>query len=108
MNVGRLRLAIPKTPRAVTYTQIPGAVRRLVIIVAVAVVACVALGFLSLRAGRWFSTEKEFFAAAQEVEARVSEVRLPKEGATTSPAKLTVLYNFAGLDRSVSGVEMAA
>jgi hypothetical protein len=106
MNVGRLRLAIPKTPRAVTYSQIPGAVRRLVIIVIVAVLACLGLGLLSLRAGRWFSKERDFFAAAEEVEARVSDVRLPKTDSTTTPAKLTVLYTFADLDRSVSGVEM--
>ena len=104
MNVGRLRLAIPKVPRAVTYTQIPGAVRRLAIIIAVAVVACAALGFLSLRAGRWFSKERDFFSAAEEVTARVSEIRLPKDA--NADATITVLYSFAGLERSVTSVPM--
>jgi Protein of unknown function (DUF3592) len=104
MNVGRLRLAIPKAPRAVTYTQIPGAVRRLVISMVVALVACAGLGVLSLRAGRWFSTEREFFSSAEEVQARISEIKLPTDG--KSDAKVTVLYPYAGLDRSVSGVPM--
>lgn len=104
MNVGRLRLAIPKTPRAVTYRQIPGAVRRLVLIVAAAALVCAALGFLSLRAGRWFSKERDFFAAAEEVEARISELKFAKEAG--SDARLTVLYEFAGLSRSATGVPM--
>jgi hypothetical protein len=106
MNVGRLRLAIPKVPRAVTYAQIPGAVRRLVIIALAATAFCALLGFGSLRAGRWFSSEREFFAAAEEVTGRVSEIRLPKAG--DGEAKITVLYDFKGLGRSVTGVAMLA
>lgn len=104
MNVGRLRLAIPKTPRAVTYRQIPGAVRRLVLILAGAAVACAALGLVSLRAGRWFSKEREFFAAAQELEGRISELKFAREAG--ADARLTVLYEYGGLSRSVTAVPM--
>lgn len=109
MDTGRLRLAIPKAPREVTYAQIPGAVQRLVAVVAVAAVAGAALAGLSLRAGRWFSSEAAFLAAAGEVEARVIEVRPPKDpSAELAIARLTVLYDYAGTPRSVTGVEMLA
>jgi len=62
-----------------------------------------------LFAGRWIGAEAGFFSRAVEVEGRVSSVSLPKwEDRTRLPAKLTVLYAFDGLDRSVSGVLASA
>jgi len=107
MNVGRTRLGIPKPPREVRFAQVPGAVRRLCIVAGVAFVACGGILTLSLWAGRWLSTEREFLEGAQDVEARVSEIRLPKgPDRERGDATVTVLYEWNGAARSVTGVSM--
>ncbi len=102
-------LAIPHAPRPVRLAQVPGAVRRLVVAVGVGLFLCAALTGGAERAARWFSEERAFLAKAQEVPATVARVRLPpKEAREREDAELDVLYAFAGLQRSVSGVRASA
>ncbi len=104
-----MQLAIPKAPRKVTLSQVPGAYRRLGLVAGAALGVFALLSGAGLVAGRWLGAESGFFARAVEVEGRVSSVSLPKwEDRTRLPAKLTVLYTFEGFDRSVSSVLASA
>jgi hypothetical protein len=104
-----MQLQIPKAPRKVKLSQVPGAYRRLSLVGAAALAAFGGISLLGSVAGRWLGAESDFFARAVEVPGRVSSVALPKwEERTAKPARLTVLYTFEGSDRSVSGVLASA
>ncbi|MBL8955569.1 MAG: DUF3592 domain-containing protein [Myxococcaceae bacterium] len=104
-----MQLAIPKAPRKVKLAQVPGAYRRLAVVAGLGFGIFGLVSAAGLLAGRWLGDEAGFFGRAVEVEGRVSGVSLPKwEDRTRLPAKLTVLYTFDGLDRSVSGVLASA
>ncbi|HZI10323.1 MAG TPA: DUF3592 domain-containing protein [Myxococcus sp.] len=91
-----MQLAIPHAPRKVRLTQVPGAVRRLVLGVLLGLGAMAALGAGASVAGRVFVEEQAFAARAEEVDGQV--VASSREGA------LEVLYTFNGAEHSVSGV----
>lgn len=104
-----MQLAIPKAPRQVKLSQVPGAFRRLAVVSAVALGAAGVLAGVGFKAGSWLGSEGDFFARAVEVPGRVQSVSLPKwEDRGTQPAKLTVLYAFEGRDISASGVLASA
>ena len=105
-----MRLAIPNAPRKVSLRQVPGALRRLAMVAVFGAGLAVAIGVASLRAGSYASQEKEFFADAVEVPARVTQVVLPpfnqRSGAV---AKLSVIYQWPeGIDRSATGIITSA
>jgi hypothetical protein len=100
-----VQLQIPKAPRRVKLSQVPGALARLFGVGVLALAAAAVVAFVVLRANRWLGAEADFFARAVEVEAKVMSVSLPRlEDRTRVPASLTAIYQFDGLDRSVSGV----
>lgn len=104
-----MQLQIPKAPRKVRLSQVPGAVQRLAIVAAIALVAAAGIGFVGLAAGRWLGGEADFFTRAVEVPGKVSYVLLPKwEERVSKPAKLTVLYTFEDRQISASGVLVSA
>lgn len=98
-------LAIPTAPRKVKLAQVPGALRRLGIVVAVAVCLAGGVSFVGMRAGRFLSGEADFVARAVEVPAKVTLVSLPKwEDRGTAAAKLSVIYVFNDVEQSASAV----
>lgn len=105
-----MRLAIPNVPRKVSLRQVPGAFARLSIVAAIGAVLVGVLGFVGSKAGGWISKEKEFFATAVEVPAKVTKVSLPprnqREGGV---ARLSVIYAYPeDFDRSAAGVATSA
>ena len=104
-----MRFAIPNPPRKVALSQVPGAVKRLALTCAGAVVLVAAMGLLGRIATSRVGAERAFFDRAEEVPGVVSGIRLPprdqRDGAT---AKLTVLYAYGNKERVVSDLATAA
>ena len=101
-----MQLAIPSAPRAVKLSQIPGALRRVAVVGAAAVVLTLVTWFIAARVQTSLSAERDFLAQAEEVKGQVTEVVLPPmERRLESPAKLRVIYRWKGKDLSASGVE---
>jgi hypothetical protein len=96
-----VQLAIPQAPRPVRLWQVPGALRRVGAVAAVALLVAGGLGLGGRAAQRSLSAEREFLAVAQPVKGRVTEVTMP-EG--DGPAKLRVIYQLNGDDYAASGV----
>lgn len=104
-----MQLKIPKAPRTVKLSQVPGALRRLAVVGLLAVAVAAVIAAVGLFAGRAAGAEAGFFDRAVEVPGKVSFVSLPKwEDRVSQPAKLTVLYVFEGRDYSSSGVLVPA
>ncbi|MHB8878445.1 MAG: DUF3592 domain-containing protein [Myxococcaceae bacterium] len=100
-----MRFAIPNPPRKVSLSQVPGALKRLLMVCALAVALAASLGLLGRIATGQLSTERAFFDGAEEVPGTVSAIQLPpkdqRDGAT---AKLDVLYSFGKKERVGSGL----
>ncbi|MBX5482379.1 MAG: DUF3592 domain-containing protein [Myxococcaceae bacterium] len=104
-----MQLAIPHAPRPVRLTQVPGAVMRLSLAAAVGVGLCILAGGIALRATGYFSAERAFLGRAQRVEGTVIRVELPPlERRVGEDAILTAIYEFDRLQRSATGIRMAA
>jgi hypothetical protein len=104
-----VQFAIPHAPRRVRFTQVPGAVGRLVRTLLVGLVLMAAAGALAAVGGRFFLRERAFLARAQEVEGLVAGLTLPPmEKRVDAEATLEVLYSMNGRQHSVSGVRTAA
>ena len=105
----RVQLQIPKAPRKVALRQVPGALRRLAVVSAIAALIAAGIALAGFRAAHAAGDEAGFYERAVEVPGKVSFVSLPKwEDRVSQPAKLTVLYVFDGRDYSASGVPVAA
>jgi hypothetical protein len=98
-----MRFAIPNPPRKVALSQVPGAVQRLALTCAVAVVLVAAMGLGGRFATRHLGAERAFFDSAEEVPGVVSAISLPpkdqRDGAT---ATLGVLYTYGQKERVAS------
>jgi hypothetical protein len=104
-----VKLAIPSAPRAVRLSQVPGAVRRLVLVVAVALLVVLALALGTRALSRYLLRERGFFESSVEVEGRVVSVSLPpKDQRDGALGSLHVLYTFDEKERSASGVTVPA
>lgn len=104
-----MRFAIPNAPRKVALSQVPGAVKRLALTVAGALVLVAAMGLLGRFATRHLGAERAFFDRAEEVPGVVSAIRLPpKDQREDATAALAVLYTYAKKERVVSDLETSA
>ncbi|MFT3707412.1 MAG: DUF3592 domain-containing protein [Archangium sp.] len=100
-----MQLAIPSAPRPVKLSQIPGALVRVGVVGAGAVVLTV----LVFVAARYFqaplAAQRAFLDEAIPVEGKVAEVTLPPlEQRLQTPARLRVVYQYQGRDYAGSGV----
>ena len=101
-----MQLAIPSAPRPVKLSQIPGALRRVALVVGGAVLGTLVIWFFAARAQASLSSEREFLERAEEVKGQVTEVVLPPmESRLETPAKLRVIYKLRGRDYAASSVE---
>ncbi|WP_224240771.1 DUF3592 domain-containing protein [Hyalangium gracile] len=104
-----MQFAIPHAPRRVRFTQVPGAVGRLVRTFALGLLFMAGLGAGAALAGRFFVKERSFFIRAQEVVGLVADRKLPpKDKRVDAEALLEVLYNVDGVQHTVSGVRTSA
>ena len=100
-----MQFAIPHAPRPVKLSQVPGAIRRLLLVFVLGLAGCAGLGVLASFAGRWFSSERAFLSRATEVEGTVLRVSLPpKDRREGQSASFTAVYAFADLQRSATGI----
>ncbi len=104
-----MQFAIPHAPRRVRFTQVPGAVGRLVRTIVLGLLFMGALGAGASVAGRFFMKERDFFSRALEVKGLVAGVTLPPlEKRMDGEATLEVLYSVNKMQHSISGVRTAA
>ncbi|MDY7231066.1 DUF3592 domain-containing protein [Hyalangium rubrum] len=104
-----MQFAIPHAPRRVRFTQVPGAVGRLLRTLALGLLFMGVLGAGASFVGRFFLKESAFLARAREVEGLVSHVTLPPlEKRLEAEATLEVLYSVDEVQHSVSGVRTSA
>ncbi len=104
-----MQLAIPRAPRPVRFTQVPGTVGRLLGVLLGGLALMALLGVGARAAGRLFVEERDFLARAQEVEGLVAAVSLPpREQRTGADAALSVLYRFQDVQHTASAVRVAA
>ena len=100
-----MQFAIPHAPRRVRFTQVPGAVARLVRTLLLGLLFMAGVGAGATVAGRFFVKERAFLARAQEVEGLVSGSTLPPmEQRSGAEATLEVLYNMDGMQHTAGGV----
>ena len=104
-----MQFAIPHAPRRVRFTQVPGAVARLVRTILLGLLFMSAVGAGAAAAGKFFIKERAFLARAEEVEGLVARTRLPPmEQRVDAEATMEVLYNMNGMQHTVSGVRTSA
>jgi hypothetical protein len=104
-----VQFAIPHAPRRVRFTQVPGAVGRLLRTIALGLLLMAGFGAGAALVGRFFIEERAFIARAQEVEGVVASRSLPPlEQRVDAEATLEVLYSMEGMQHTVSGVRTAA
>ncbi|MEW6430281.1 MAG: DUF3592 domain-containing protein [Myxococcota bacterium] len=104
-----MQLAIPSAPRKASLTQVPGALVRVGLVAALALVLVAAFGFLGGVAARHLAKERDFLTAAVEVPGTIADVSLPPmDERRGGSAKVRVLYQFEGKSRTASGVTMDA
>ncbi len=104
-----MQFAIPHAPRRVRFTQVPGAVGRLLRTLLLGLVFMAVLGAGASFAGRFFIRERGFHERAREVEGLVAQVTLPPlEKRLEAEATLEVLYSVDEVRHSVSGVRTFA
>ena len=71
-----MQFAIPHAPRRVRFSQVPGAVGRLVRTLALGLLIMAFVGAVAGVVGRFLVKERVFLIRAQEVEGVVAEVQL--------------------------------
>ncbi len=104
-----MQFAIPHAPRRVRFTQVPGAVGRLLRTLLLGLVFMAVLGTGAAFAGRFFVKERGFLDRAREVEGLVAYVTLPPlEKRLEAEATLEVLYTLDAVQHSVSGIRTSA
>lgn len=104
-----MQFAIPHAPRRVRFSQVPGAVGRLVRTVILGLLFMAVVGTGAAFAGRFFIKERGFFDRAQEVEGFVASSKLPPpEKRVDAEATLEVLYSVDARQYTVNGVRTAA
>jgi hypothetical protein len=104
-----MQLAIPQAPRRVPFSKVPGAIPRLVRVLAAGLVLMAVLGAGARALGRFVVEEQAFVARAMELEGRVAGMTLPPRGEREgAEAKLEVLYAVDTLQYSASGVRTRA
>ncbi|WNG47548.1 DUF3592 domain-containing protein [Archangium minus] len=104
-----MQLAIPQAPRRVPLFKVPGAMGRLVRVLAMGLVLMAALGAGARALGRFVVEEQGFLSRAQELEGRVAAMSLPPRGEREgAEAKLEVLYAVDKVQYSASGVRTHA
>jgi hypothetical protein len=104
-----VQFAIPHAPRRVRFTQVPGAVGRLLRTLALGLLIMAVVGAGAAVAGRFFLKERAFFVHAQEIEGLVSSSSLPPlEKRVDADATLEVLYSVEGVQHTVSGLRTDA
>jgi len=104
-----VQFAIPHAPRRVRFTQVPGAVGRLIRTVLLGLVFMAVLGAGASFAGRFFIKERGFHARALTVDGLVAGVTLPPlEKRLEEEATLEVLYTVESVKHTVSGVPTSA
>lgn len=100
-----MRLLIPHAPRPVRLTQIPGALRRLLLTAATALGVLAVLTAGARVAADRYVQERRFLREAALITGTVAEVRLPvSEGA---PATVDVLYEVDGLSHTASRLPLS-
>jgi hypothetical protein len=93
----------------VRFTQVPGTVGRLLLVLLAGLALMALLGAGAWAAGRLFVEERDFLARAQEVEGLVAAVSLPPRGQRAgAQAALAVLYRFQDLQHTASAVPVSA
>ena len=103
-----MRFAIPSAPRTVAFGQVPGAARRLVVSVAVALGLATGAG-LGARAGaRFVWGERRFAGRADHVSGLVRAVKRPPPDASDRTALVDVLYTWDDRQFSATGVTVLA
>jgi hypothetical protein len=104
-----VQFAIPHAPRRVRFSQVPGAVGRLLRTFGLGLLLMAFLGAGATVVGRFFVKERVFLIRAQEVEGVVSDLKLPPlEKRVDAEATLEVLYNVEGVQHTVNGVRTSA
>ncbi|WP_224363246.1 DUF3592 domain-containing protein [Hyalangium versicolor] len=104
-----MQFAIPHAPRRVRFSQVPGAVGRLLRTIALGLLFMAVLGAGAGVAGRFFMKERSFFARAQEVVGLVADRRLPPmEKRVDAEAAIDVLYAVEGVQYTINGVRTSA
>ncbi|MFL5348216.1 MAG: DUF3592 domain-containing protein [Hyalangium sp.] len=104
-----MQFAIPHAPRRVRFSQVPGAVGRLLRTLALGLLIMAFVGAVAGVVGRFFVKERVFLIRAQEVDGVVSDLRLPPvEKRVDAEATLEVLYNVDGVQHTVNGVRTSA
>lgn len=104
-----MQFAIPHAPRPVRFSQVPGALGRLLRTVALGLGLMAVLGVGASLVGRFFLQERAFLGRAQTVRGLIAGVRLPpKEERENAEATLEVLYSHQGKQYSVGEVRTTA
>ncbi|ADO72167.1 DUF3592 domain-containing protein [Stigmatella aurantiaca] len=104
-----MQFVIPHAPRPVRFTQVPGAIGRLLRTLALGLGFMAVLGAAASGVGRFFLRESAFLSQAQEVRGLIAGVRLPPaEERADAEATLEVLYSHKGMQYSASGVRTSA
>ncbi|MBE2253124.1 MAG: DUF3592 domain-containing protein [Myxococcus sp.] len=92
-----MKLAIPHAPRPVSLRQVPGALRRVLLVAAACAAGVLVVGVGTRLAVRWLTDDARFVAEAEPVVGAVVKVERPAKGpveAATLP--VAVIYSFHG------------
>lgn len=100
-----MRLAIPSAPRPVRLSQIPGALVRVGLIGAGALLLTGLVWFGTSRLQAPLAAQRAFLERSIDVQGQVSEVKLPDfEQRLSTPARLRVIYVLDGKEFAASNV----
>ncbi len=100
-----MQLAIPQAPRRVRLSQIPGGLARVGLVAAAMLALVAGAGFAAARWARAVGREEGFLARAQEVDAQVRDLQMPR-GEGEELARVDVLYELGGLQRVGTGLPL--
>ena len=104
-----MQFAIPHAPRRVRFSQVPGAVGRLVRTLILGLLIMAVVGTGAAIAGRFFVKERAFFSQALEVPGVVASRKLPPpEKRMDGEATLEVLYSVNERQFTASAVRTSA
>lgn len=100
-----VQLAIPHAPRPASLAQVPGALRRVVLVGVGCVVSVLVVAVLARVALRWVTEEARFVAGAEAVTGRVVRVDRPKAERASWP--VAVIYAL-GAGQQAATIEVDA